>query len=52
MCENINPVERIERSALIMAKSFLDVGVEELVVDREKVRIQTYSPTLFTTANV
>lgn len=48
VCDNINPVERIERSVLVMAKTIMGVDkVDELIVDRERERIESFSPMLF-----
>ena len=45
--DNINPIERIEQSALVMAHTIHGADVPSLIVDHEKGRIQMFSPSLF-----
>lgn len=46
--DNVNPVEKVERSSLIMASTVKQVPVANLVKPSELSRIQQYSPSLFT----
>jgi hypothetical protein len=45
--DNINPIEKVERSVLIMASTIHGVNPATLVQSAELTRVQTYSPTLF-----
>jgi len=45
--DNMNPIEKLERSNLIIATTIHDKSVEELVNDSELERVKTYCPTLF-----
>lgn len=44
---NVNPIEKVERSTLIIASSILDVPPETLVRDEARPAIEQYSPLLF-----
>lgn len=46
--DNVNPVEKVERSSLIMASTVKQVPVANLVKPSELSRIRQYSPSLFT----
>lgn len=43
---NVNPVEKVERSLLIVASTIHHVPTEELVLEEQVKRVLTYSPTL------
>lgn len=43
---NVNPVEKIERSLLIVASTIHHAPAEELVLEEQVQRVLTYSPTL------
>jgi len=45
--DNVNPIEKVERSVLIMASTIHAVPPATLVQPAELTRVQTYSPTLF-----
>jgi len=45
--ESVNPIEKVERSLLIVATTIQEVGAEELVKPLQLERVSTYSPTLF-----
>jgi len=45
--DNVNPIEKVERSVLIMASTIHAVNPATLVQPSELTRVQTYSPTLF-----
>ena len=45
--ENLNPIEKVERSVLIMASTIFGVPPATLVQASELARVQTYAPTLF-----
>jgi len=42
--DNVNPIEKVERSTLIVATTIHGKSVEELVVESEYERVKTYSP--------
>jgi len=42
--DNINPIEKVERSTLIVATTIHGRSVQDLVVDSEYERVKTYSP--------
>ncbi len=44
---NVNPIERVERSTLIMAATVHGVASSQLVTDTQLPRVSTYSPMLF-----
>jgi len=44
--DNVNPIEKVERSALIMASTIHGVTPKDLIVNEQVERIQTYSPML------
>jgi len=48
LMDNVNPIERVERSTLIMASTIQDRGVELLLKDDHVERIKSLSPNLFT----
>jgi hypothetical protein len=43
---NVNPIERVERSALIMASTIHEMPVSQLISENQKSRVLTYSPQL------
>jgi hypothetical protein len=43
---NVNPIERVERSALIMASTIHELPACDLISDNERSRVLTYSPQL------
>jgi hypothetical protein len=43
---NVNPIERVERSALIMASTIHERSASDLMSDNQKSRVLTYSPQL------
>ena len=45
--KNVNPIERVERSVLIMASTIHGVPSTELITDAQVGRVSTYSPMLF-----
>jgi hypothetical protein len=45
--KNINPIERVEHSSLIIASTLHSVPPQELISDKQLDRVLTYSPTLF-----
>jgi len=45
--DNVNPIEKVERSILIVATTIHDKPAEELVKSEQLERVQTYSPKLF-----
>jgi len=45
--DNVNPIEKVERSALIVASAIQNVSAPELVRGGQLQRVQTYSPGLF-----
>lgn len=45
--ENINPIEKVERSLLIVASVLFDCPVSELISEEELNRVQQFSPGLF-----
>jgi hypothetical protein len=47
--KNVNPIERVERSVLIMAATVHSVEARELLADAQLPRVATYSPMLFLT---
>jgi hypothetical protein len=44
---NMNPIERVERSALIMASTLHQVDAEEMIVSSQLARVQELDPQLF-----
>jgi hypothetical protein len=44
---NVNPIERVERSALIMASTLHQVDAEEMIVSSQLARVQELDPQLF-----
>jgi len=44
--DNINPIEKLERSSLIVASSIHNVKPEQLIAPEELERVGTYSPML------
>jgi hypothetical protein len=47
---NVNPIEKVERSSLIMASTIHGVTPKDLIVGEQVERIATYSPMLITAA--
>eukprot|EP00933_Yihiella_yeosuensis_P061027 TRINITY_DN6384_c0_g1_i2.p2 TRINITY_DN6384_c0_g1~~TRINITY_DN6384_c0_g1_i2.p2 ORF type:complete len:165 (+),score=43.45 TRINITY_DN6384_c0_g1_i2:704-1198(+) len=45
--ENVNPIEKMERSALIMASTVHQLPAEEMIQDAQRPRICSASPMLF-----
>jgi len=45
--KNVNPIERVERSTLIMAAALNDVPAAELITEGQLDRVSTFSPMLF-----
>jgi hypothetical protein len=45
--DNVNPIEKVERSALIVASTIHDVDVATLIKSDQLERVQTYSPNIF-----
>lgn len=43
---NVNPIEKLERSQLIVASTIHRAAAEELVLEKEVGRVLTYSPSL------
>ena len=43
---NVNPIERVERSALIMASTIHEMSAADLISENERSRVLTYSPQL------
>jgi hypothetical protein len=43
---NVNPIERVERSALIMASTIHEKSASELISENQRSRVLTYSPQL------
>lgn len=44
---NVNPIERVERSALILASTLHGAPTEGLIKQDQAVRVQSFSPSLF-----
>ena len=49
---NVNPIERVERSTLIMAAALNGVAAAELISEGQLERVSTFSPMLFELQNV
>ena len=47
MQKNVNPIERVERSTLIMAAALNDVPAAELITEGQLERVGTFSSMLF-----
>ena len=47
VCRNINPIDRVERSTLIMASTLYNEPVRELIHADQVQRVGTWSPKLF-----
>ena len=45
--DNINPIEKLERSSLIVASTIHGAPAEALVCDAQRERVATYSAMLF-----
>lgn len=45
--DNVNPIEKVERSVLIVASTIFDKPVEQLIRPEQLERVRTYSPQLF-----
>jgi len=45
--ENVNPIEKVERSTLIVAMTVHGKPAQEILKEEQVQRVQTYSPTLF-----
>jgi hypothetical protein len=43
---NVNPIERVERSALIMASTIHELPACDLIAENQRSRVLTYSPQL------
>ena len=50
--KNVNPIERVERTTLIMAATLNGVPAAELIQDAQLERVSTFSPALFEESNV
>jgi hypothetical protein len=48
--ENVNPIEKVERSSLIVASTIFNVPPEELVASDQLERVVCYSPQLITSS--
>lgn len=44
--DNVNPIEKVERSSLIVAATIQNKSPEELIANEQRDRIALYSPTL------
>eukprot|EP01034_Spumella_vulgaris_P030470 gene30470-37690_t len=49
---NVNPIERVERSTLIMASTLHGVAASELVAESQLEHIRTYAPSLFALTDI
>ena len=45
--DNMNPIEKVERSMLIVASTLHDLPAEKLVAAEVRERVKTYTPQLF-----
>eukprot|EP01122_Echinamoeba_exundans_P006772 TRINITY_DN1971_c0_g2_i1.p1 TRINITY_DN1971_c0_g2~~TRINITY_DN1971_c0_g2_i1.p1 ORF type:complete len:992 (+),score=172.24 TRINITY_DN1971_c0_g2_i1:130-3105(+) len=45
--DNINPIEKVERSTLIVASTIHDVDVASMIKNDQLERVRTYSPSIF-----
>jgi len=45
--DNVNPIEKVERSTLIVATTVHNKQARELIKDDQQSRVSTYSPGLF-----
>ena len=48
--DNVNPIEKIERSMMIVATTIQNQPARALVEDAQRARVATFSPGLFTDA--
>ena len=47
VADNVNPIEKVERSALIVATTIQNASAKDLVADSQQARIAGHSPLLF-----